>query len=339
MTQRSRPYLKYTVSILLTIFFLYLAFRGTKFEGLYASLMGANYWWILAMFTCLMVSHLLRAWRWRYLLEPIKAQIRFRNLFSSLIVGYMMNNVLPRAGEIVRPYTIGKLESIPASAAFGTIVVERIIDTATFILLIVMMPLLYDGPLRDAFPWLGRAGILISCITLGFLIFVVTLMMRRDWTDVLLRIVGGVLPRKLSDRIDSMTHSFLDGFLFLKRPANFLIILALSILVWGMYIAMTYLAFFAFKLDHLGVRGATVVLAISSIGIAIPTPGATGSYHVFTSQTLTRLFGVSSEVALSYATATHAIGFIGVTLVGLYYFWKNHIKISEAVGKTRAEQQ
>jgi uncharacterized protein (TIRG00374 family) len=331
MTQRTRTYLKYTFSAVLTILFLYLAFRGTRFEDLYASMAGANYWWILAMFACLMISHLLRSWRWRYLLNPIKEHIRFRNLFSGLIVGYMMNNVLPRAGEIVRPYTIGKLESIPASAAFGTIVVERLMDTTTFLILIVLMPVLYQGPLRDTFPWLEQAGILLSCFTCIFLALAVTLMLRRDWTDALLRVVGRILPQKVSMKIESITHSFLDGFLFLTRPSSFLIIMVLSILVWGFYVVMTYLAFFAFRLEYIGIRGAVVVLAISSIGVAIPTPGATGSYHVFTSQTLTQLFGVSKGIALSYATSTHAVGFIGVTFVGLYYFWKDHIRISEAV--------
>ena len=324
--------MKYGVSVLLTVVFLYLAFRGTDFARLYTSVRDANYAWMLLSFAILMVSHVVRSWRWRYLLEPMKPGIPLRNLFSAVMVGYLLNNVLPRAGEVARPYTIGKLESISKSAAFGTIVVERIMDTVSFLVVIILVPLVYNGPLKESFPWLAETGIIISCVTGAAVLLLVVLMFRRDWTDALLRVVSKVLPENIMRRVQRQVHSFLDGFLFLKNPSNFLIITVLSVIVWALYILMTYVAFFAFDLQGaLGLRAALVVQAISSIGVAIPTPGATGSYHVFTSQTLSKLFSVDATVALSFATVTHAVGFIGVTLIGLYYFIRDHITVSEAV--------
>ena len=331
MSSRARSLLRYSISGLLTVVFLFIAFRDTDFKKLYATLFAADYWWMLATLGCVMVSHAFRAWRWRYLLDPIKPNISFRNLFSGVMIGYFVNNVLPRAGELVRPYTIGKLESIPKSAALGTIVVERIMDAASFLSLIVIIPLIYDGPLLQAFPWLNQAGTIISVVTFGFLLLVIVLMVRRDWTDA---VVSSLFSRKLASRFENVIHSFLDGFLFIKRPASALPILLLSIVVWSLYIVMTYFAFFSFGLQHqLGFGAAIVVLAISSIGIAIPTPGATGGYHWFAAQTLIRLFHVPNEVALSYATATHAVGFIGVTIVGLYFFLHDHITIKDAMSK------
>ncbi|MEK9135809.1 MAG: lysylphosphatidylglycerol synthase transmembrane domain-containing protein [Bacteroidota bacterium] len=334
MTPRARTLLKYLVSALLTIGLLYFAFRDTDFDKVYLAIKGANYWWMLAMFAVLMTSHFFRAWRWRYLLNPIKPGISLRNLFSGVMIGYFVNNLLPRAGELVRPYTIGKLESIPKSAALGTIVVERIMDTASVLVLVTIIPLVYDGPLLLAFPWLQRTGIIVSCITFGFLLFVLVLMMRRDWTDALLRRVEALLPSSLGARLDKITHSFLDGFLVVKRPGSFLAILVLSTLVWLLYVVMAYLAFFAFGLEgHLGFGSAVVVLAISSIGMAIPTPGSTGGYHWFAAQTLIRLFHIPNEVALGYATLTHAVGFIGVTVIGLYFFLRDNVTITEAINK------
>lgn len=175
----------------------------------------------------------------------------------------------------MRPYWIGRLESVPKSAALGTIVVERIIDTASFLVLVIIIPFVYNGPLMETFPWLREAGIIISLVTFGFLIAAVVLMSRRDWTDTLLRRATGFLSPSLSLKFDGVVHSFLDGFLFLKRPGAFLVILILSILVWFLYIVMTYVAFFSFGegMSHLGFGAALVVLAISSIGVAIPTPG------------------------------------------------------------------
>ncbi len=335
MTSRSREYAKLSFGIVLSALFLVLAFRNTSLSDLYESMSNANYLWLLLMFACLLLSHLLRALRWRYLLNPIKPNVGLRNLFAGVMVGYMMNSILPRAGEIVRPYTIGKLESIPKSAAFGTIVVERLIDILTFLILVALLPFVYQGKLYGAFPWLEQGGKTLAIVALGLCALLITLMFRRDWTDVMLGILRLVLPTRITTRVDNLVHSFLDGFLFIKKPGDFAIIAALSATVWGLYLCMTYVAFFAFHLQSdLGWNAALVVLTISSIGIAIPTPGGTGTYHFFTSQALTRLFDVQPAVALGYATATHAIGLIGVTVIGLYFFIHDNIGIAVAREQT-----
>lgn len=323
---RGRRIMQFALSAALTVLFLWIAFRGTDMGKLLVLMRRANYWWMLAMLACLMASHAVRAWRWGYLLSPIKRGIGFRNLFAGVMIGYMFNNVLPRAGEIARPYAISRMESLPVSSAFGTIVVERIIDTFSFLLLVALLPLVYDGPLLDSFPWLQSAGLIITGVTAAGLVFLVAMMVRRDWTDrFLLRPLRWVLPEGVRLRTEEQVHAFLDGFLFLKEPASFAVIALSGVLVWVLYILMTYVALFAFGLGTLGPRAAVVVLTISSIGVAIPTPGSTGSYHAFTSQTLIRLFAVDPSVALGFATVTHAVGFIGVTLVGLYYFVRDRL--------------
>lgn len=326
------PIVHFSVSILLALFFLYLAFRGIQLNRLLASLAEGNYWWLLVSFGIMLSSHLVRAWRWRFLLDPLKPGIGLRNLFSGVMVGYFMNNLLPRAGEIARPYTIGKLEKIPASAALGTVVVERIMDTMAFVLMVFAIPLVYTGPLLESFPWLRSAGWIVLLIILPLMVLPLVLMFRRDWTDRLLGFAARLLPASWEKRLRWIVHAFLDGFLFVKRPAVAVEILLMTGVIWGLYLASMYAAFFGFGLQsQLGLGAGWVTLAISSIGVAIPTPGSTGTYHAFTSQTLTRLFHVDDAVALSYATATHAVNFIGVTVIGLYFFLKDNMSLSEAV--------
>ncbi|HUI10575.1 MAG TPA: lysylphosphatidylglycerol synthase transmembrane domain-containing protein [Bacteroidota bacterium] len=317
---RARQFLQYALSAALTLFFLWIAFRGTDWGKLVALVEGANYWWMLAMFGCLMASHAVRSWRWGYLLAPVRKGIPFRSLFAGVMLGYMFNNVLPRAGELARPYALSRMEGVSGSSALGTIVVERILDTLTFLLLLAMLPLLYNGPLVESFPWLSEAGLAVTAVTLACLAALTVLMLRRDWADrFLLLPAGKLVPRRYRAPLEEQVHAFLDGFLFLKDPATLALIAASGAVVWLLYILMTYVALFAFGLQALGMRAAVVLLTISSIGIAIPTPGSTGSYHAFTSQTLVRLFAVDPSVALSFATVTHAVGFIGVTLVGAWY--------------------
>ncbi len=331
-----RRWLRYAVSLVLTVLFLYIAFRGTDPADIVASLENADYGWLLLYLVALIVSHLCRALRWRYMLYPIKPDIGLRNLFSAVMIGYMLNNVLPRAGELGRPFAIGKLEQISAGASFGTIVVERIMDMISFLILVAALPFLYRGPLLESFPWLAQSGIVLAAVIILATAFMVALMLRRDWADAVLARVTRLFPERFASRIERLTHSFLDGFSFLKSPQHFVIIGVLSVLVWGLYAVMTWCGLKAFGLEGaLGFSGAIVVLAISSIGVAIPTPGSTGTYHAFASQTLIALYGVHRATALSFATLTHGVGFVSVTLIGLYYFLKDKVTFGDAMRPRR----
>jgi uncharacterized protein (TIRG00374 family) len=252
MSQPLKTFLKYALSIGLTLLFLYFAFKGTDFEDLWRILSRANYWWALAMIPPLFISHLLRTWRWEYMMRPIKQGMKFHNLFSALIVGYMLNNVLPRAGELARPYAIGKLEGVSRSAALGTVLVERLFDMLSFLLVIALVPLLYSGPLTQVFPWLESAGIWITVVTVSVLVLFTFLMLRRDVVVWLLNFVTRRLSPKHARLVEHIAHSFLDGFLFIKETKNYFMIGVLSILIWLFYIPMMYFPFFSFGLYNLG---------------------------------------------------------------------------------------
>lgn len=334
-----KSFLKYAVSIILTVGFLYFAYQGADFPKLLDILSHTNYWWALAALPPLILSHLLRTLRWEYLLRPVKKNLRFRNLWSALIVGYMLNNLLPKVGELVRPLAINKLEKVPRSAAFGTLFVERIFDILSFLIMVALLPLFYSGPLLQTFPWLSEAGIWITVLTLTILGVCIFFMVRRDIVVRVLEFFTRHLSDKRAKMISGITHSFLDGFLFVKEPRNYLVIGVLSILIWALYLVMTYLPFYAFGMTTkyaLDFNAAFVLQTISSLGYMVPTPGATGSYHYFTYETLTKLYHVDDELARSYATVTHAVGFIGITLIGLYYFWIDKLHMAEF--RSRSEE-
>jgi uncharacterized protein (TIRG00374 family) len=337
MKQLLRKIARPLLSLGLSALFLWLAFRNTDFGLLWTALSDANYFWALSMFPILLLSHAARALRWRYLLKPVKDVTGlkgFRNLFSAMMVGYMMNNVLPRAGELVRPYAINKTEGISRSTAFGTVFIERLFDIFSFLLVIAVIPLVSNESLTRAFPWLESTGLWLTAGTLSMLALFTFLMVRRDLVIRLLGTITAKLSAKKAGMVEHVTHAFLDGFLFLKEPRHYFAIGVLSLAIWALYILMMYLPFYAFDLPGLyglDLGNAVVLQAISSIGYIMPTPGATGPYHYFTIQTLTKLYHVSEELAASYAALTHAIGYIGVTIVGLYYFFADRLHMSDVL--------
>jgi uncharacterized protein (TIRG00374 family) len=228
------------------------------------------------------------------------------------------------------------------SAALGTILVERIFDMLSFMVVIALIPLVYSGPLTQVFPWLEETGIWVTVVTLATLTLFTFFMMRRDIVVRMLNFITRHLSPKKAKLVEHITHSFLDGFLFLKEPKNYLMIAFLSVLIWGFYIIMQFLPFYAFNMTDkysLDMGTALVVQAISSIGFILPTPGGTGSYHYFVIQTLTRLYGVSEEVARSYATVTHAVGFIGTTLLGFYFFFRDKLHLGDIKKRELAQKQ
>jgi uncharacterized protein (TIRG00374 family) len=334
MSIRPKSILRVGLSIFFALVFLYLAFRGADFEKLKSSLESANYVLVLLLIPCLFVSNIFRALRWRYLLNPIKKNISFRNLFSSLMIGYMVNNALPRVGEIVRPYNLGRLENISKSAVLGTVLVERILDLFSFLLCLAVIFYFYQDALVQAFPWLTGASIILSVVTVGASGVFVFLLSRRDLAFRWVRLVARPFPPALGRKAENLLHSFLDGFLVIKEPKQYLMIAILTVVIWFWYALMMYLPFFAFGMVgaySLDFGAAIVIMVISAIGFIIPVPGATGTYHWVTRECLVRLFGVDVEVALSYATVTHLLGFVAVTVVGLVYFLRDHLRFSEAL--------
>jgi uncharacterized protein (TIRG00374 family) len=272
--------------------------------------------------------------RWRYLLNPIKKHISFRNLFSSLMIGYMVNNALPRVGEIVRPYNLGRLENISKSAVLGTVLVERILDLFSFLLCLAVIFYFYQDALVQAFPWLTGASIVLSVVTVGAFGVFTFLLGRRDLAFRWVRKVAKPFPSAIGQKAENLLHSFLDGFLIIKEPRQYLMIAVQTVVIWLWYALMMYIPFFAFRMVEnysLNFGAAIVIMVISAIGYIIPVPGATGTYHWVTRECLVRLFGVDVEVALSYATVTHLLGFASVTLVGLIYFLRDHLRFSEAI--------
>jgi glycosyltransferase 2 family protein len=326
----------YSLSFALTVFLMYLAFRGKDMGQLWASISAVPLSWFVILSIGGMASHLARAWRWQYLLSPIKPNVTLRNSFSAVMIGILVNNVLPRVGEVVRPVAIGRLEKISRSAAFGTVVLERIIDMITFVLILLVVLFFYASSFMKLFPSLANIEWLFLAGSGGMLILCTIVFLNAEFVFSFLRRIISFMPKAVRAKIENIIESFLTGFGASKQRGNYIMIAVSSLAVWVAYIVLMYLPFYAFNmvgLYHLDFSSATILMVVSGFAYLLPTPSGFGSYHLFTTVALSTLFGVDTVTASSYALYTHSLGFISTNIVGLYYLLKDKIHVAEIVGE------
>ncbi|MFA6469271.1 MAG: lysylphosphatidylglycerol synthase transmembrane domain-containing protein [Bacteroidota bacterium] len=338
--------LKNTISTLFSIglsfLFLYFAFQGKNIGDLWNSLIDVHWGWFVILFTGSALSHLIRAWRWKYLLFPIKENISIRNTFSVTLIGYLVNNIVPRLGEFVRPFALKKLEGVSKSAVMGTIVLERILDLVTFALVVMTVLSVYAEPFGTWFPSIASFEWLVFVAAAIMLAVFLLIFFKADILFLFLKKLLFLFPARFRTQAEKIFESFLSGFQAAKHPGNFLMIAATSLLIWISYIVLLYIPFFIYNFPQtnaLNFGSAAVLQVASGIAFALPTPSGIGSYHAFTSFTLTELFHVNPAQALSYAVYTHAVGFFTTTVLGIYFFFVDKIHVADVIVKNETEEQ
>ncbi|MEX2117574.1 MAG: lysylphosphatidylglycerol synthase transmembrane domain-containing protein [Bacteroidota bacterium] len=340
MAPRAKILLRSILSFLLAGIFLYIAFRGTDFNELLGSLSGLRYGWIILIIPVALSSHYVRALRWKYMLGHVKKTLSVRNLFAAVMIGYMVNNALPRVGEIVRPYVAGRLEGISKSTALGSVVAERIIDSVALVaivcLILFLAPETLSAFVEDAenLRPLFLAGSVISLVLMTLLFLK---------SESVVRSAKGLLvlvPSRSRDRVQGIFDSFVSGFRVSTMKEEFWRIGTLSVVMWGLYALGLYIPLLAYPgLDDAGldITAAVVLLAVSSVAFILPAPGAFGTYHSFLKYALVRLYGVDEVTALSYTIVTHELNVLTTTFVGAWFFLKDHLRVSDVAAE--AEKQ
>lgn len=284
----------------------------------------------------------IRAVRWGVLLEPVKKDLRFKNLFATTVIGYMLNNLIPRSGEVVRPYILGKHENISRASAFATIIVERIIDTIMFLMMFGVALIYFKDRITNSIPQIGSAVIILSGLIFLMLAWIVFMMLKPEITLGIVKFFTKFLPAKLHEKVDNIFVSLLSGFEVLKKPSLFFRIALYSVLLWAAYLISTYIPFYSFNILTAGngvsvLRGlwdANLLLVLINVAMFIPSPAATGPYHYICRVTLVNIFAAGEAAALGYGTATHAMSFLLYLALGLYFFVKYNYKFSDIKQQT-----
>jgi glycosyltransferase 2 family protein len=320
------------LTLLLTIVFLFFAFRKVDFSNAFSIISKSSLLVILLYVIVFFASHYARALRWKLMLNSVKKDISKNNLFGSVMVSYGVSCVVPRLGEVYRALFLGRWESISRTTVLGTIVVERIIDVAFFAFASLVSVSIYSGDLFKQISWLQTS--LIVGFSLVFISVIMVLMLVRfqekfaGW----LVSIASKINRKLSEKLRTLFDTLIDGFGSIKNGKDAFGILLWSLTIMILYALNTYVGFYMINMhDNYQVTFTTawIVMTISSFGVLIPTPGGTGSYHMLSIFVLTQVYNFDYDCSAAYAILTHFIsyiGFVGSTIGILYFLNKQRLK-------------
>ncbi|MBN2370208.1 MAG: flippase-like domain-containing protein [Vicinamibacteria bacterium] len=318
------------IGVGLAALLLVLFFRGIDLSRLSTALASARPAWLLGVFITTLLTYMIRAWRWGFLLAPL-SRVRFARLFSVTIIGFSAALVFPRAGEILRPYLIGRERGIRISSAFATIILERLFDLLTMLLLFGLY--LYVLPLPAAqargvlLDLLKRGGLLVGFLALAVLI---VLVLFHVYAERALRFFDGLfgrLPARIARPLTHALASFGDGLAVLKAPAPQLLVIAgQSLLLWLTIALGFHFANAAFDL-RLPFHATFLMMAFLTVGVAIPTPGMVGGFHEFYLLSLTHGFGIEKSTAAAAGIAAHALVSLPVLALGLFFLGREGLSM------------
>lgn len=304
---------KMVVGILLGILFFYLAVRNIKFHEVIESFRSIRYVYLVPVYMTMLAMHLLRAYRWGILLRPIE-RIRFVSLVSITSVGFLAIMAVPvRVGELARPYLIKRSSSIKMSSALGTIIIERLFDIFSILVMFSAVACIIPIP-----QWIVRSSMGILALVVLGMIFISVLVLNRRRAGRIIRVLLLKMPRRLSLRIEEMIVHFTLGLELMTDITRLLGVAALSFIIWTIGAFAIYLLFFAFNFS-LPLIAAFAVLVLVTAGISIPAaPGFVGNWHYFCVLALT-FFSIPKADAMAFAIVHNFLSVSLTVVMGLLF--------------------
>jgi len=320
MMKKWKSALQYVLMLAATIFLVWFSFNSLvvpnsnnswadKINYLQKTWQQADMFWLWLMAGIAMVSHLLRAHRWKMLLTASGNRVNLISSFLSLMIGYLVNLVVPRGGEVSRCLNLLKLHKTPVETSLGTVVVERIADVIFLLIIIALAFFMQAEMLFDFMQTLpidtnGTSKKIIFLLILsisGLLLFYLF------WRWLQSRPALYAKWKKLLGGFQEGLQSVIK----LKSKGWFLFH---SIAIWVLYFVMTYCVLQAFEsTQNLGTGAILSVFALGSIAMALPLPGGAGAYHTLVPAGITFLYQIPPADAIAF--------------VFIFYAWQTLIMI------------
>ena len=318
-----RGIINFSLSVILAAVFLYIAFANVNFGEVLKLVSQASIIWILIFSGFNLFGHYIRAVRWKIILESVKPDAKMKNLFGAMMIGYGVNCVTPKLGEVARAIMIGKYENLSRSSMFGTVIVERVIDIISLGASVIISAFIWSENLYEAFPWL-EASLYISGLLLVVILLLIYLSVKfkEKFYGYLLKVISK-FSKRIAQRLGYIFEMLNQGFTALKGTRNYILTFISTVVMILIYALTSYFGFFMLHMQsvsNITFAMGWIVMSISSIGVVIPTPGSTGSYHALAINTLVILFGFGETISAAYAFLTHIVSYILFIIVALIMY-------------------
>ena len=321
---RHHPW-KFIISILVSLVFIYFAFRGLDWNAFWTALTNVRITWILLAALLLLFSNVFRAIRWAILLDAQKTISR-SELFQATLIGYLGNNVLPlKMGEALRAFVVARRHGIPLSGVGGSIVVERGLDVFSFFLVVGLYAVLApEFIVARWIPAVGLAGLVGLVIFAGWM---------NRYHDFFFEKVESWSARQeaaghagMARQVRALFKS-LESVWRMPQPVK---VLVNTLVLWGVYYSVTLCGMLAFQFEMtpLEYLNATMVfMAFTTFSMAVPAaPGYVGTYHGAAIAALL-LFAVQEDTARAFAVVMHLLNYLVYTPTGAIALTRMGIKL------------
>ena len=325
MNPKLKSALKYLLFIGIGGFLFYMAFKNTELDKLIEDFKKAKYEYVLLSMLMGFLAFVSRGIRWTYLLEPIGYKVNTWRSIHSISMGYFMNALIPRAGELARCTTLNQTDKVPVDRLFGTVILERIIDFIMLALLIMLTFILeydtimsfFDSTMNNesakdggiSWKMIAAIGVLLTGIVLYF--------MRSKLRHL-----------SFYGKVKDFWNGLKEGVKSISKLEHKWFFLGHTLFIWAMYFFMSYIVVFALEAtSHVDISSGLFVMIVGAFGILAPSPGGIGSFHYLAMLGMS-FVGVAKDDGLSFATLVHTGQTVmtliagGVALIALYRFRK-----------------
>lgn len=323
---------KFWVGAVISAFFLAIALRGLDLGHVWRDVQAANYWWIVPGVLAYSIGVWARAWRWHYLLRPVKA-IPVKTMWPIVVIGYMGNNIYPfRAGEVIRAYVLKKKEGVSISASIATILVERIFDGLVMLLFVfIALPIVPGLP-----NWLRQTVFFASLAFFGALIIFLIMAALPETSRAFYHWgISRFVPAAMQPNLLALADRFMEGLSSLANVRDVFMVFVTSVVIWLLETIKYWFVMYAFSFT---VSFFALMLMNGVVNLATTLPSAPGYVGTFDLPGIAvlEIFGVDPTIAAAYTLVLHAALWLPITLLGIYYMireslsWQDFKEAAEA---------
>ena len=313
-----RSLIRVTIVAAILIVAVWLIGRSIDVNELMHIVEGSNVQLLLLSIPAILLSHVIRAHRWNRLLSDEPHVPSVTRSFSAVMIGYAANTLVPRSGELLRPFVLSQRTPITFATALSSVVVERFLDVLTLLAAIISILIWNSGPIAAALPSVDPTTVIVSFAVPAMLLLIVLLML--TFTDLAPTIVSGLVGKFSPNIAEKLRTMFIDirrGAAVLRHPTEWPVILIDTILIWVLWAASLWLVLIAMPWtgSTFSILDGAILLVIISIGVTIaPTPGALGVYQGFAQLALIRMYGATPAEGLAFGILAWTINY-GVSLL------------------------